>query len=343
MRKLKIAQIGVRHEHATGKMDAVRINFQDVFEVVGIAAESPYYQEQFFNSRPFKGLKWMSIDELLSIPDLDGVLVETEMTDLIDTANKCLEKKLPIHIDKPGGSEELERYAELVNNYYKANLPFQVGYMFRGHPYMNFLKEMVKKGVLGHVFEMDANMHRNDIGKTNFRNWLATYPGGAMFDYGSHILDLAFDIFGAPDKVHCIRQSIMDDKLNDNGVAILEYPKATATLRSCMSAPRYTRQVTVRGTNGFIEINPIEQIYDPVHRYPIFDDKPLEVVMELENDTSEYKAGRYVIPFHTTGRYDDQLTEFAAMIRGEATNKYTAEYEITLQKLVLAASGYIKW
>ena len=343
MKKLKIGQIGVRHEHADGKMRAVRINFQDVFEVVGIAAESPEWQEKRCEHPSFQGLNWMSQDELLAIPDLDGILVETEMTELIDTANKCLARKLPIHIDKPGGSEELDRYAELVNNYYKAGLPFQVAYMFRGHPYMNFLKEMVRKGTLGHVFEMDANMHRNDIGKDNFRNWLASYPGGAMFDYGSHILDLAFEIFGAPDKVHCIKQRIMDDELYDNGVAILEYPKATATLRSCMSTARGKRRVSVRGTNGFIEINPIEQTYDPELRYPIFGDKPLEVIMEIENDTPEYKAGRHVIPFHTTGRYDDQLAEFAAMLRGECVNKYSAEYEITLQKLVLAASGYIKW
>lgn len=343
MKKLKIGQIGVRHEHADGKMKAVRLDFQDVFEVVGIAAESPFYEEKYRDREVYKDLKWMSQEELLSIPDLDGVLVETEMTELVDTANKCLARKLPIHIDKPGGSEELDRYAELVNNYYKANLPFQVAYMFRGHPYMNFLKEMVRKGVLGHVFEMDANMHRNDIGKTDFRNWLATYPGGAMFDYGSHLIDIAFEIFGAPEKVHCIRQNIMGDALNDNGVAILEYPRATATLRSCMSAPRNTRKVVVKGTNGYIEISPIEQTYDPVHRYPIFDDKPLNVVMELENDTPEYKAGKHIIPFHSTGRYDDQLTEFAAMLRGEVRNKYSAEYEITLQKLILAASGYIKW
>ena len=60
MRKLKIAQIGVRHEHADGKMDAVRINFQDVFEVVGIAAESPEWAETVRDKRAFKGL-WGSL------------------------------------------------------------------------------------------------------------------------------------------------------------------------------------------------------------------------------------------------------------------------------------------
>lgn len=37
MRKLKIAQIGVRHEHADGKMSTVRLQMSDIFEVVGIA------------------------------------------------------------------------------------------------------------------------------------------------------------------------------------------------------------------------------------------------------------------------------------------------------------------
>ena len=34
MRKLKIAQIGVRHEHADGKMSTVRLQMSDIFEVV---------------------------------------------------------------------------------------------------------------------------------------------------------------------------------------------------------------------------------------------------------------------------------------------------------------------
>lgn len=343
MRKLRIAQIGVRHEHADGKMNAVRLQMQDTFEVVGIAAESPKWQEKEKDNRAYKGLQWMSQEELLAIPDLDAVLVETEMTELIDTAEKCFAKRLPIHIDKPGGSEELDRYAQLVNKYYEANLPFQVAYMFRGHPYMKFARKIAKSGVLGDVFELDANMHRNDTGRDDFRNWLAGYAGGAMFDYGSHLIDIAFEIFGAPEKVHCIRQRIIGDALYDNGVALLEYKKATATLRSCMSTPGGGRKLSLRGTNGTLEIQPIEQTTDEEHRYPLFDDKPLVVKMEILKDTPEYKAGKHEIPFHTTGRYIDQLEEFAAMLRGEVKNPYSAEYEITLQKLILAASGYIEW
>ena len=51
MKKLKIGQTGVRHEHADGKMNAVRIQFHDVFEVVGIAAESPEWQEKLRDNK----------------------------------------------------------------------------------------------------------------------------------------------------------------------------------------------------------------------------------------------------------------------------------------------------
>lgn len=343
MRKLKIAQIGVRHEHADGKMSTVRLQMSDIFEVVGIAAESPEWKETFGKRKAYHGLNWMSPEEILSIPDLDGILVETEMTDLIDTAEKCFERRLPIHIDKPGGSEELDRYANLVNKYYEAELPFQVAYMFRGHPCIKFARDVVKKGVLGEVFELDANMHRNDIGRSDFRDWLSGYSGGAIFDYGSHLVDIALDILGKPEKVHCIRQKIIGDALWDNGVALLEYKKATATIRSCMSSPGGGRKLSLRGTNGTLEILPLEQTYDAELRYPVFDDKPLTVKMTIHQDTPEYKAGDYEIPLHTTGRYIDQMLEFAAMLRGEVKNPYTAEYEITLQKLILAASGYIKW
>ena len=39
-KRLKIAQIGVRHEHAEGKMATMR-TMPDEFEIVGVCAESP--------------------------------------------------------------------------------------------------------------------------------------------------------------------------------------------------------------------------------------------------------------------------------------------------------------
>ena len=106
MRKLRVAQIGVLHEHSDGKMLTLRNRMQDVFEVVAIAAEN---QDTAQSWRPhawelpcYAGLNRVGKEELFRM-DLDAVFVETELHELVPTARECLAHGLPVHIDKPGG------------------------------------------------------------------------------------------------------------------------------------------------------------------------------------------------------------------------------------------------
>ncbi len=340
-KRLKVAQIGVRHEHADGKMLTARRQMSDVIEMVGIAAENPAEEAKHRNDSFYQGLPWMSREELLNLPGLDAVFVETEMTELVSTARMCLERRLPVHIDKPGG-ETLEPYAALVRDFAAAGVILQPGYMMRGSIPVNFMKRAVRAGWLGEIFEIDGNMHRYDV-NPDFRRWLSGYPGGGMFDFGSHIIDILLDVMGAPDEVVPFMRRLGSDALNDNTLTVFTYPKAIATLRVAQISPNAmsARRFTIRGTKGMIEIDPLEQGYE---NYPKFNSTPVDLFLFLSEDNAEYKAGAHHLRLGPmTDRYEDQLREFVRLVRGEAKNPYTPEYEIQLQKLILAASGYLKW
>ena len=144
MKKLRVAQIGVLHEHSNGIMKTLRYQMSDIFDVVAIAPE----EEDNMTNRHFpcyEGLNWVTMDEIFEWPDLDAVFVETEMRQLVPVARRCLEHGLPIHIDKPGG-ENLEDYARLVQDFYDAGLLFQPGYMLRHSWGVNFMLNAVRKG-----------------------------------------------------------------------------------------------------------------------------------------------------------------------------------------------------
>ncbi|MDD3766422.1 MAG: Gfo/Idh/MocA family oxidoreductase [Eubacteriales bacterium] len=111
---IKIGQIGMAHDHADGKMDCVR-KFPDVFKVVGIAEENPDVLKEKGGRSCYRDIPLMSVDELLSIDGLDAVMVETDELSLVNAAQRCTDKGIHVHLDKPAGAN-LEDFERLLSD-----------------------------------------------------------------------------------------------------------------------------------------------------------------------------------------------------------------------------------
>lgn len=343
MRKLRVAQIGVLHEHSDGKMLTLRNRMQDVFEVVAIAAEN---QDAAQSWRPhawelpcYAGLNRVGKEELFRM-ELDAVFVETELRELVPTARECLAHGLPVHIDKPGGLT-LEPYAELVRDYHRAGILLQPGYMLRNSKAVQQMKQIVRDGVLGEIYEVDANMHR-PAGSELFSRYMCEIPGGTMFDYGSHLIDIILDMLGIPEEITAFSTHLSPYGIRDNCVAVFRYGKALATVHCAMSSAVSipNRRFTVRGSNGILEIFPLEQGYDKTVGHPLFNDIPVKLRLILAESRGGFEAGEHLLSAGLMrDRYEDQLREFAALLRAGKQNPYSAEYEIAVQRAVLQASG----
>ena len=88
------------------------------------------------------------------------------------------------------------------------------------------------------------------------------------------------------------------------------------------------RQLVVCGELGTYEIEPLEA---PTHAYFI----PKERAATYEDRREEIPLP----PFDPLCRYDDMMKDFAAFVRGEKENPYTAAYEVALEKLLLFCCG----
>lgn len=333
MNRIKIGQIGVGHEHASGIMQALRA-LPDYFEVVGVVEEaSPVWRDD----RAYVGIQRLTEAQLFDTPGLEAVAVETNMPDLVPTAIQCMERGLHIHLDKPGG-ETFEPFRRLVDGCAAKGLVLQLGYMYRNNPAIRFCLRAVREGWLGDIFELHAVMSRYD--GDAYRRFLAQYPGGAMYNFGSHLIDLAVAFLGRPDNVVSFQKQTRADGLNDNGLAVLGYPRATATIRTAITevdGMRH-RRLIVCGTKGTVEVYPLEP---PGDRYRL---DPLYVRLTLLEDTPEFPAGTHRVDVGVmNGRYEDQLTELARVIRGEIENPYPYEHELLTQEVLLAACGYTRW
>ena len=339
MKKIKIGQIGICHEHAAGKIVSMK-KMPDVFEIAGVVDDRESSRGARFLPAdlltPYEGLKFMTEEELFNVPGLQAVTVEVPNTDLVPAAIRSMKRGLAMHMDKPGG-EDIKLFGQLLDGCKARNLPFQMGYMFRGNPAMQWTMNAVRQGWLGEVFEIQASMSHN-YGGDEYQEYMGKFPGGIMFNLGCHLIDLVVAIMGRPQQITPFLKSApgFPDRIKNNCLTILEYPHATVTLRACSrevdSISR--RRFKLCGTNGSIELCPLER----------FDGQPLMMNLVLKEAIPGYAAGTHIVDFGIKlDRYEDQLLELAKIINGEMTNPYTYEHDYLVQEVVLAAAGYTTW
>src|SRR5262249_25432242 len=148
-----------------------------------------------------------------------------------DNAEACVAAGKHVHLDKPPG-DSLPQLKRLLDAAGRQGLLVQLGYMYRYNPGVVLLREFLRKGWLGEGFA--AHAARRRVVGADERRQLAEFPGGILFELGCHVIDLLVGLLGKPAEVRAFprRSGRPDDTLTDNMLAVLAYPRATATVRS---------------------------------------------------------------------------------------------------------------
>ncbi|MHC4482927.1 MAG: Gfo/Idh/MocA family protein [Planctomycetota bacterium] len=324
-KKIKVGQIGTAHPHARGKMETLR-KLSDRYEVVGIVEPDARSRKVAEGRSAYKGLKWITEEQLLNTEGLKAVTVETALRNLVPTAMRCVEAGMHVHLDKPAG-ESLSAFEKLLNEAARRKLAVQLGYMFRYNPAFQFCFKAVRDGWLGEIFEVHGVISKK-IGVSRRESWFE-YTGGTMENLGSHLIDALVTVLGKPQKITAyVRHTRPElDNLQDNQLAVFEYPEATATIRSSVVEVEggKRRQFVVCGDRGTVDIRPLE---------------PPKLRLALDSSRGKYKKGYQDVELpRMPGRYDEQLIDFARMVRGEKRSEYTAAHDLAVHEAVLRASG----
>ena len=335
MDRIRIAQIGVTHEHANGKMYSLR-KLLEVFDIVGYVDDREFSKSPRFGNdfvKPYEGLRKLTLDEAFNTPGLQAVTVEVPNNDLVPVALRCMERNLAMHMDKPAG-EDLALYRKLLDGCKERNLPFQMGFMFRGNPAFQFCIAAIRDKLIGEVFELEADMN-HCYGGEAYQEYIGKFAGGIMYNLGCHLIDFVVAALGRPEHVTPFLKSApgYPASVRNNCMAVLEYPHAIATLRSCSRDIANTdgRRMKIVGTNGSIVFSPLER----------FDGKPVELSLTLAAAAGEFPAGKHTLRFPPQADcYEAQLLELARIIRGEIENPYSYEHDYLVHEVTLAAAGY---
>lgn len=329
MKKIRIAQIGIGHDHAGEILRSIRQQ-SDIFEVVGYAL--PDIEKEKFQDRLglFDGLKEMTVEEILNDPTIEAVTVETEEVNLTNYALMAAKAGKHMHMDKPGGLE-LDAFEELISVLKEKKLAFSLGYMYRHNPAIMELMEDIKAGKLGEIYSVEAHMNcRHPVNK---RQWLEVFPGGMMFFLGCHLIDLIYQIMGEPEEVIPMNCCTGVDGVtaDDFGMAVLRYKNGVSFAKTCdvEMGGFERRQLVVTGSKGTVELRPLEAYGNFKGQY---------TGVRISTSENWHDPG-YRSATRPEDRYDRMMRVFAQITRGEIENPYTYDYELKLYKLVLKSCG----
>ena len=330
-RRLRVAQIGAAHLHAGAALSTVR-RHPDLFELVGYGVPEEEKNTPFYEMS--KKYETHTPEEILALPDLDGVFIEVSEKNLTKYALLAAKRNLNVYMDKPGGIG-LADFEELIQRVKKTGKVLHLGYMYRYNPAVKDLLEKIEKGELGEIYSVEGQMSCHTT--SAFREFLKDYPGGMMFQLGCHLVDLILQIQGVPEEVIPVnaKTGFEGKDCTDLGFAALRYKNGTSFVKtSAVERGGFLRrQLVVCGSKGTVEIRPLEKDATDTHN----DAKLCTDIYETYSD--EWAA----LPrMHTTdiyNRYDDMILSFARVLRGEEENRYTPDYELSLYKTLMKCCG----
>ena len=322
MKKIKIGQIGIGHNHGAEKMATVR-KFPELFEIVGYAEENERWIEKRGELEAYKGIPRLTVEEVIARSD--AILVESDVWDLTKYAQKCIDAGKHIHMDKPA-SGTLEEFRELLDGAKAKDLVIQMGYMYRYTPAVIKCFELVKNGELGEIHAINAEM--STMHKPAYRKWLKNFGGGIMFILGSHLVDLIVYLMGEPTKITSFLKCTGFDgvEVEDNNLAVLEYPNAI--VRIFVSSVEVNgwgrRQFVVSGKKGTVNIMPMERDCHMTY-----------------SDLSIATRGGYDMhrdvelpPVSADVRYDEMMQDFYDYVMKNKENPFTYEHDYLVQKVI---------
>ncbi len=299
MEPLRVASVGLGRwgEMLAGKAAGAGM------EIVGSFARTAETREAF--ARNYGGWPAGSLDELLSDPEVEAVLLATPHSTHADLVAEVAAAGKHVFVDKPftltvADGKRAIKAAEFMG------VVLQVGHNRRRQPANRRLKEMVESGELGMAHYAEANLSypKGLNPRSGWRADPAESPAGGMTGLGVHMADNLNYLLGRPARVAAFsRQNIGVSKLDDATTATLEFESGClAFLGTSMVIPDIGR-TAVWGTEAaawneldgerfyFQPVGEMERSEQPVETLDTVRDELEEFVGNVRNGTTPETGG----------------------------------------------------
>jgi predicted dehydrogenase len=212
------------------------------------------------------------LDELLADPDLDAVVVATDVPSHAAIAQRVLEAGKHCFVEKPLAQSVAEA-EQVVAAAASSGRTLMVGHLLEYHPGVEKIKEIADAGDLGDIHYVYSN--RLNLGKLRADE-------NALWSLGAHDVSVVLHLAGEePVECHAFGESYMQAGVEDVVFCYLRFPSGLAAhLHLSWLDPHKERRFTVVGSR----------------KMATFDD------MELERKVTVYDKG-FDQDFRSYGEY----------------------------------------
>ena len=328
--KIRLAQYGISHDHASGKTRVMKES--DQVDFAGVFEPSAEVRQMLGTNPVYDGVHWFSSKEdMLEDETIVGIAAQGRVSENLTFAREALEHGKHVWLDKPAG-DDLEVFRGVLEVARKNKLCVQLGYMFRYNAGFQFILNWADSGKLGKLFSVRGRIASGLSNEAHWKRWDShgEREGGIMFILAPHLIDIVVALLGRPERVTPFSQSLNRtfSWYRDNTAAVFEYSEALATLESTaleVSAGE-SRRLEVYGTRGSAILEPLE---------------PPALRLCLDEDRDGYAKGWQTVAVENRPRYVESLRAFVADIRGEKSPDRSLDHEFNVQETVLRAAGLL--
>jgi predicted dehydrogenase len=192
-----------------------------------------------------------TIDEMISDPDVELIIITTPNTTHFDYASKAMRAGKDVVLEKPftNTTEEAQQLIDISKE------TGRVLSVFQNRRYVSdflTMRDIINDGLLGDVHEFIATYDRYRPGAIAGSWREAALPGsGILFDLGPHIIDQALTLFGNPKSITAdIRKQRPDVQADDYFNIWLDYGFLKVILHSGMLVREQGPRYMIHGTKG---------------------------------------------------------------------------------------------
>lgn len=192
-----------------------------------------------------------SIEDILQDPEIHLIVINTPDHTHYELTQMALEAGKHVVVEKPF-TQTVEQGEKLIRLALEKNLILSVFQNRRWDGDFLTIQEIINNKLLGRLVEFESHFDR-------FRNYIQ--PGswkedagtgtGTLYNLGSHMIDQALVLFGAPKAVYAdLRIQRTNGKVDDSYEVKLYYPDIKVTLKGSYLVKEAGPRYTLHGTHG---------------------------------------------------------------------------------------------
>jgi predicted dehydrogenase len=254
-----------------------------------------------------------SYEELLSDPDVEGVIVTTPNDTHKDVITQALEAGKAVYTDKPI-AQTLEDALAIKQVVERTGGVFAVGHSARRLSGCRVMKKWIDDGTIGEVSMVEANFSNErglELTPETWRWYLSKTPGGPLIQLGVHHADNLQYLLGPVSAVSAhTRKLYTNAEVPDTTMAILEFESGALGYLGCGWASPAIYQIRAQGTKQNLMYDLDFTHWDDAHEADRYSSLVSQAYGQQE---------RTPVDLPPTDMFREQLEEFGLAARGEAT------------------------